>query len=112
VDRGLVQDEWEEQVCTWAGYLSETWERSVTTEIMNQVFDRGSSQVRMMKFRLLAEITDADNQDVQDGYGSTSLWGRRHDKAAETNYVAPEPEDLEKELVRLTSWQKRVKKYL
>ena len=99
-------------MCTWAGYLSETWERSVTTEIMNQVFDRGSSQVRMMKFRLLAEITDADNQDVQDGYGSTSLWGRRHDKAAETNYVAPEPEDLEKELVRLTSWQKRVKKYL
>lgn len=109
---GLVQDEWEEQVATWAGYLSETWERSVTTEVMNQVFDRGSSQVRMMKFRLLAEITDADNQDVQDGYGATSLWGRRHDKAAETNYVAPEPADLERELVRLTEWQKRVRRYL
>ncbi|MGP5009202.1 AAA family ATPase [Brachybacterium tyrofermentans] len=109
---GLVQDEWEERVATWAGYLSETWERSVTTEIMNQVFDRGSSQVRMMKFRLLANISDADNQDVQDGYGATSLWGRRHDKAAETNYVAPEPADLERELERLTGWQKRVRKYL
>lgn len=109
---GLVQDEWEERVAIWAGYLSETWERSVTTEVMNQVFDRGSSQVRMMKFRLLAEITDADNQDVQDGYGATSLWGRRHDKSAETNYVAPEPADLERELTRLTEWQKRVRKYL
>lgn len=109
---GLVQDQWEECVATWAGYLSETWERSVTTEVMNQVFDRGSSQVRMMKFRLLAEITDADNQDVQDGYGATSVWGRRHDKSAETNYVAPEPADLERELQRLTDWQKRVRKYL
>lgn len=109
---GLVQDQWEERVATWAGYLSETWERSVTTEVMNQVFDRGSSQVRMMKFRLLAEITDADNQDVQDGYGATSLWGRRHDKSAETNYVAPEIADLERELTRLTDWQKRVRKYL
>lgn len=108
----LVQDEWEERVATWAGYLSETWERSVTTEVMNQVFDRGSSQVRMMKFRLLADITEVDNQDVQDGYGATSLWGRRHDKAVETNYVAPEPADLERELTRLTEWQKRVRKYL
>lgn len=109
---GLVQAQWEERVAIWAGYLSETWERSVTTEVMNQVFDRGSSQVRMMKFRLLAEITDADNQDVQDGYGATSRWGRRHDKSAETNYVAPEPADLEHELTRLTEWQKRVRKYL
>lgn len=110
--QGLVQDQWEERVATWAGYLSETWERSVTTEIMNEVFDRGKSEVRMAKFRLLAEITEADNQDVQDGYGATSRWGRRHDKAAETNYVAPEPSDLEGELTRLTVWQKRVRKYL
>lgn len=111
-DRGyLLQDQWEQRVAAWAGYLSETWERSVTTEVMNQVFDRGASQVRMMKFRILAEITPADNQDLQDGYGATSLWGRRHDKAAETNYVAPEPAELELELHRLTEWQKRVKKY-
>lgn len=108
----LVQDEWEERVARWAGHLSETWERSVTTEVLNQVFDRGSSQVRMMKFRLLADISLADNQDVQEGYGSTSLWARRHDKSAETNYVAPEPADLERELTRLTNWKKRIRKYL
>lgn len=107
----LPQDNWEERVATWAGYLSETWERSVTTEVLNQVFDRGSSQVRMMKFRMFAEITSDDNQDLQEGYGATSRWGRRHDKAVETNYVAPEHEDLERELKRLIDWQKRVKKY-
>jgi len=112
-ERGdLVQDEWEERVATWAGYLSETWERSVTTEVMNQVFDRGACKTKMLMFRVLARITADDNQDLQDGYGYTSLWGRRHDKAAETNYVAPEPDDLERELHRLTAWQKRVKGYL
>lgn len=113
MDRPILgQDEWEERVATWAGYLSETWERSVITEVMHEVFDRGSSQVRMMKFRLLPKITEADNQDVQEGYGATSRWGRRHDKAAETNYVAPEPADLEVELTRLITWQQRIKKYL
>lgn len=107
----LVQNLWEEKVATWAGYLSETWERAVITEIMHEVFDRGSSQVRMKKFRLLAQITEDDNKDVQDGYGETSRWVRRHDKAAEINYVAPETADLEKELNRLVEWQKRVKEY-
>jgi hypothetical protein len=79
---------------------------------MNQVFDRGSSQVRVMKFRMLAKISEADNQDVQDGYGHTSKWARRHDKAPGTNYVAPEPAELESELKRLVDWQKRIKTYL
>jgi len=108
----LVQDDYEERVATWAGYLSETWERCVSTEIVNQVFDRGTSQVRTLKFRLLAKISDQDNQDLQDGYGSTSKWGRRHDKAPTTNYVAPEPEELASELKRLEDWQKRLKGYL
>ncbi|KAA0078800.1 hypothetical protein CIW52_29945 [Mycolicibacterium sp. P9-64] len=107
----LLQDEYEERVATWAGYLSETWERCVTTEVLNQVFDRGTSHVLMQKFRVLARVTDEDDQDLQEGYGATSKWGRRHDKSVETNYVAPEPGDLEGEFNRLVEWQKRVKKY-
>jgi energy-coupling factor transporter ATP-binding protein EcfA2 len=108
----LVQDDYEERVASWAGYLSETWERSVTTEIMNQVFDRGTSEVRVKKFRMLTKITETDNQDFQDGYSHTSKWARRHDKAPGTNYVAPEPADLEVELKRLVDWQKRMKTYV
>jgi ABC-type molybdenum transport system ATPase subunit/photorepair protein PhrA len=109
---GLSQTEYEERVANWAGYLSETWERCVTSEILNQVFDRGTSFVQPRKFRLLAQITEADDQDFQDGYGSTSKWARRHDKAPGTNYVAPEPDELETELERITAWQKRIRSYL
>lgn len=84
----------------------------MTSEIMHQVFDRSTSQVRMLKFRMLAKITAADNQNLQDGYGATSKWGRRHDKAVETNYVAPEPADLQHELTRIIEWRKQVRKYL
>jgi hypothetical protein len=73
----------------------------VTTKVMNQVFDRGSSQVRVMKLRLIAKISEVDNQDFQDGYGHHSKWARRHEKAPRTNYVAPEPGELEIELNRL-----------
>lgn len=107
----LVQDEYEERVASWAGKLSEAWERCVTSEILYQVFDRGRAHVRMQKFRVLARVTDADDQDLQEGYGATSKWARRHDKAEETNYVAPEYVDLERELNRLAEWQGRMKKY-
>lgn len=109
---GLIQDEWEGRVAAWAGYLSETWERCVTSEVLNQVFDRGTSEVRVAKFRLFAAITAEDNEDFQTGYGATSKWSRRHDKSLETNYVAPELKELEHEFTRITSWQKRVHKYL
>jgi energy-coupling factor transporter ATP-binding protein EcfA2 len=108
----LSSTQYELRVAAWAGMLSETWERCAITEIMNQVFDRGTSQVRVLKFRLLALITEDDNQDYQDGYGHTSKWAKRHDKAPDINYVAPELEELESELERIKSWQKRIKNYL
>ena len=107
----LVQDEYEERVASWAGKLSEAWERCVTSEILYQVFDRGRAHVQMQKFRVLAQVTDIDDQELQEGYGATSKWARRHDKAEETNYVAPEPGDLESALNGLVEWQKRTKKY-
>ena len=108
----LETSAWEERVASWAGKLSELWERCISTEIIDQIFDRGKSEVRVAKFRLLAGITEGDDKDFQEGYGSTSKWSRRHDKAPITNYVAPEPPDLQKELERLIDWQKRLKGYL
>jgi hypothetical protein len=65
----------------------------------------------MQKFRLVAKVTAADDQDLQEGYGATSKWARRHDKAVETNYVAPQTAEPEGELTRIIQWQKRVKGY-
>jgi energy-coupling factor transporter ATP-binding protein EcfA2 len=103
---------YEERVASWAGKLSELWERCLSTEIIDQIFDRGKSEVRVAKFRLLAGITKDDDKDFQEGYGSTSKWARRHDKSPVTNYVAPQPPDLHKELERLIGWQKRLKSYI
>ena len=108
----LTTSEYEERASAWAGMLSETWERSVSTEIINQIFDRGKSEVRVLKLRLLAKFTEVDNTDFQEGYAHTSKWARRHDKAPVTNYVAPEPDEMQDELDRLVNWQKRMRSYL
>lgn len=105
------QDDWDKEVGTWAGDLSELWESCVTSEILDEVFERGTSEVRALKFRILAAVTSQDDKDFQAGYGACSKWARRHNKSAETNYVPPEPVDMEAELERIRGWQKRVKKY-
>ena len=84
----------------------------MTSEILDQVFDRGTSEVRVMKFRLFASITAEDDKDFQDGYAACSKWARRHDKATVVNYVAPEPADLQSEFERAKNWYNRVRKYL
>jgi energy-coupling factor transporter ATP-binding protein EcfA2 len=107
----FTQEDWEEAVASWAGRLSELWERAVTSEVLDEVYDRGTSEVRVMKFRVVAAVTDADNDDFQSGYGACSKWARRHDKAPETNFVAPETDELRAELDRIKDWQSRMKKY-
>ncbi|WJR36111.1 AAA family ATPase [Mycobacteroides immunogenum] len=109
--QNLDDDEYEQCVNKIAGHLSETWERTVTSEIVNRVYDRSKSEVRPQMVRMLARITDEDNAEYQDGYGKTSKWALRHDKAEETNYVAPEPNELEAEYDRLKAWHKRIKSY-
>ncbi|VCT90260.1 hypothetical protein MHAS_01964 [Mycolicibacterium hassiacum DSM 44199] len=109
--QNLTDDEYEQCVNKIAGYLSETWERTVTSEIVNRVYDRSKSEVRPQMVRMLAKITDEDNVEYQEGYGKTSKWALRHDKAEETNYVAPEPNELKSEYDRLNAWHKRIKSY-
>ncbi|MEE3062916.1 MAG: hypothetical protein VYA67_02995 [Actinomycetota bacterium] len=107
----LVQDDYEERVASWEGKLSEAWEHCITGDILNQLFDRGGADVLMEKFRVLAPVTEVDDQDLQDRYEATSEWVQRQDKAEKTNCLAPEPADLESELNRLVEWQKRIEKY-
>jgi hypothetical protein len=105
------QDDWDKAVGSWAGDLSELWESCVNTEILDEVFDRGTAEVRVLKFRILASVTHEDDAEFQTGYGACSTWARRHNKAQETNYVPPEPDEMKAEVDRIREWQKRVKKY-
>jgi hypothetical protein len=105
------QDKYESACADWAGRLSETWERMISVEIVNQVFDHGTSEVKPRMFRLFVQITEDDDREFQDSYSRVSQWARRHDKSPATNYVAPEPEDMEQEVKAVRSWFTRVKKY-
>ena len=102
---------YEKEAAGWAGMLSETWERMISMEIVNQVVDRGTSEVRPRKFRLLARITEDDDREFQESYARCSRWARRHDKSPELNYVAPEIHEMEEELILVRGWYERVRHY-
>jgi hypothetical protein len=105
------QEQYDEKCAARGGKLSEAWERAINLEIVNEVVDRGTSQVRPLKFRILAAITEQDNDDFQVGYSRCSEWARRHDKDPSMNFVAPEHADMEAELERFRKWFKRIKGY-
>lgn len=93
------------------GKLSEAWERLINLEVVYAVVDPGTSEVRPKMFKVLARISDEDNREFQQSYGRVSGWARRHDKSLATNYVAPQPSDLQQELEFVRTWFERVKKY-
>lgn len=107
----LDADAYTDRVQMWAGRLSQTWERAVNLEVINEVVDRGTNEVRPRKFRILAQVTEQDNTDLQAGYEKVSEWAPRHDQAPEVNFVPPEPDEMELELARLKEWATRVSKY-
>jgi hypothetical protein len=107
----LSGDEYERLTSEWAGRLSETWERLIRSEVIYRVVDRSTTEVRPKLVRILAEITDDDYRKFDKSYTVASTWVRRHDKSEEYNYVAPEPEDMERELTILTEWHTRIKGY-
>ena len=104
-------DTYERKTSDWAGKLSETWERTIRSDVIYQVVDRSTTEVKPMLVRILARISDKDYQDFEEGYSATSTWARRHDKSEEVSYVAPEPEEMEHELNRLKEWHARVRGY-
>lgn len=107
----LDQETYEDRCRLWGGGLSETWERAINLEIVYEVVDRGTSQVRPKKFRILVAITQQDDEEFQAGYARSSEWAPRHDKDPEINIVAPEPDEMQTELDRLKTWFARVKRY-
>jgi energy-coupling factor transporter ATP-binding protein EcfA2 len=108
---GWDTDHYERECAEWAGKLSETWERVVSSEIAGKLVDTGTQEVRPRMFRLLAQITPEDDRDFQSSYARCSRWARRHDKSTSVNYVAPQLAELTAELTLARQWFERVRKY-
>jgi hypothetical protein len=102
---------YEKEVADWAGSLSETWERIFSQEIVGAVLAEGGLEVRPNMVKVLARLSNDDEQEFQASYSRVSQWAKRHDKSVLVNYVAPEIEALEEELNLVDSWFKRVKGY-
>lgn len=107
----LDSDEYTRRAQEWGGHLSQAWERAINLEVVNELVDRGTNEVRPKMFRMLVGISEQDDNDYQAGYGKASEWAPRHDQAPETNFVAPEPDELEAELTRFKEWFARIKGY-
>lgn len=107
----LDSDEYTRRAQEWGGLLSQAWERAVNLDVVNELVDRGTNEVRPRMFKMLVGITEQDDNDYQSGYAKASEWAVRHDQAPETNFVAPEPDELEAELARFKDWVARIKKY-
>ena len=110
-EASLTQEAYVDRVATWAGRMSQTWERLVGSEVVGQVFDVAAHELRPKLFRVLARITDADDTEFQHSYGRCSGWAPRHDQAPDMNYNAPTLTELEEELVLVKVWWDRVRKY-
>lgn len=95
----------------WGGRLSQAWERAVNLNVVNELVDRGTNEVRSMRCRLLVGITEQDNSDYQAGYAEASEWAPRHDQATGVNFIAPEPDERDAELTRFKTWVVRIKRY-
>jgi energy-coupling factor transporter ATP-binding protein EcfA2 len=107
----LDSDKYTRRAQEWGGRLSQAWERAINLNVVNELVDRGTSEVRPLKFRMLVGITAQDNTDYQSGYAKASEWAPRHDQAPEVNFIAPEPDELEVELTRFKNWVERIKGY-
>lgn len=105
------QERREKEVADWAGKLSETWERMLSSELVGRVLDRSTMEVRPRMLKVLARLTEEDDKEFQESYGRISRWARRHDKSLELNYVAPTVEEMRVELALVRNWHDRVRKY-
>jgi len=110
-ESGWDRATYETETGVWAGRLSETWERIVSMEIANFIMNRGTLEVHMKGVKMLARISEADNQELQESYGRCSQWATRHDKDGALNYTAPSLAELEAEHALVKAWYERVKKY-
>jgi hypothetical protein len=106
----LSGDAYDDAVSHWAGRLSQTWERIVSQEIADHLFDRSTLHVSVSMVKIAERITHQDNQELQQSFSRCSGW-TRHDQDVTLNYAAPSLHDLETELNQMEAWYKRIVKY-
>ena len=105
----LTDEAYEREVATWAGLLSEAWERILHLELAGQVFDPDGGEVHPKMLKVIARVTEQDEQEFAAAYSDLSAWIRRHDTNPTSNYVAPTVSELENALESIKEFFARVR---
>jgi hypothetical protein len=106
----LLEEEYEDKCAKFADQLSQTWERIISVEIADQLYNQGTGKVSSKMVRVLGMFSEDDVNDFQTGYGRTGGW-TRHDQNPAKNYVAPTLDELDEEYERIKAFSERIKKY-
>lgn len=107
----LDEAAYEKEVGTWAGSLSETWERIFSQEVVGPILADGGIEVRPSMVKILAKFSAEDDRKFQASYNRISQWAKRHDKSTSTNFGAPDIRELRDELEGVKQWFERVRGY-
>lgn len=94
-------DEWADQVKAMAGLLRDGWERSSEFAV-SHVVRRFGNKVHTGGLRKLTVLTDADCDDLKDGYGFCCTYC--HTDPDGVNRPTPTPDKIKDETDRLRNW--------
>ncbi len=94
-------DEWADQVKAMTGLLRDGWERSSEFAV-SHVIRRFGNKVYTGGLRKLTVLTDADCDDLKEGYGFCSTYC--HTDPDGVNRPTPTPDKIKEEADRLRNW--------
>ena len=94
-------DEWSDQVKAMAGLLRDGWERASEFAV-SHVVRRFNNAVHTGRLRKLTVLTDADCDDLREGYGFCCTYC--HTDPPGVNRPTPTPDKMKDEIDRLRNW--------
>ncbi|MBI3867412.1 MAG: AAA family ATPase [Verrucomicrobia bacterium] len=99
-------DEWSDQVKAMAGLLRDGWERASEFAV-SHVVRRFSNAVHTGGLRKVTVLTDADCDDLKEGYGFCCT--HCHTDPPGVNRPTPTPDRMSDEITRLRNWFESVR---
>jgi hypothetical protein len=99
-------DEWADQMKAMAGLLRDGWERA-SEYAVSHVVRRFNNSVHTGGLRKVTVLTDADCDDLKEGYGFCST--HSHTDSSEVNRPTPTPDKIKQETERLKNWFESVR---
>ena len=104
------QNQYDREASYIYGLLREAWERGVEEVLLNGVVERYRTGVQTQQIKNIADITDADCNNVEVAITKCSKWLTGHDQSPAAKEDIPEPDELKADIDTLNHWVKEIRK--